>query len=409
MNETSIKRSDFDRWMVPAYSPAEFIPVRGEGSHLWDQAGKHYIDFAGGIAVNALGHTHPVAVHALQEQSQRLWHLGNGYTNEPVLRLAKQLTESTFADKAFFCNSGAEANEAALKLARKVARDKGYTGKTGIIAFKNAFHGRTLFTVSAGGQPKYSEDFAPLPPGIKHAPYNDLAAVADIISDATCAVIVEPVQGEGGVLPADSAFLKGLRELCDKHQALLIFDEVQTGVGRTGELYAYMRYGVLPDVLTTAKALGGGFPVGAMLTTNELAASMSSGTHGTTYGGNPLAAAVAGAVFGFINTPDVLQGVHKRYQYFVDNILRINEDLSIFTEIRGAGLLLGCQMDSHYSGKAKQLTQLASEEGLLLLIAGPDVVRLTPSLIIPFADIDEGLKRMKRAMTRFAGLQDTQS
>ena len=409
MNETNIQRSNFDSLMVPAYSPAEFIPVRGKGSHLWDQAGNQYIDLAGGIAVNALGHAHPVAVQALQEQGNLLWHLGNGYTNEPVLRLAKQLTESTFADKAFFCNSGAEANEAALKLARKVARDNGQPGKTGIIAFNNAFHGRTLFTVSAGGQPKYSEEFAPLPQGIEHVPYNDLAAVADLISNETCAVIVEPVQGEGGVLPADADFLQGLRALCDKHKALLIFDEVQTGVGRTGDLYAYMAYGVVPDVLTTAKALGGGFPIGAMLTTDALAASMSPGTHGTTYGGNPLASAVAGAVFNFINTPEVLEGVRERHRYFVEGISRLNEKFGVFTEIRGAGLLLGCQMESQFSGKAKQLTTLASEEGLLLLIAGPNVVRLTPSLIIPFADIDEGLHRLERAMTRFVATQAPQS
>ncbi|MFZ4212521.1 bifunctional succinylornithine transaminase/acetylornithine transaminase [Pantoea endophytica] len=409
MNKKSIERSDFNKFMVPAYSPADFIPVKGEGSYLWDQAGKHYIDLAGGIAVNALGHAHPVAVNALQEQGNRLWHLGNGYTNEPVLLLAKQLTDATFADKAFFCNSGAEANEAALKLARKVARDYGHADKNRIIAFKNAFHGRTLFTVSAGGQPKYSEDFAPLPQGIEHVPYNDLAAVADLISDETCAVIVEPVQGEGGVLPADTDFLKGLRALCDKHQALLIFDEVQTGVGRTGELYAYMHYGVVPDILTTAKALGGGFPIGAMLTTNALAASMSVGTHGTTYGGNPLASAVAGAVFEFINSSEVLEGVRERERYFVDGISRLNDKYSLFSEIRGAGLLIGCQMDSRFSGKAKHLTNIASEEGLLLLIAGPNVVRLTPSLVIPFEDIDEGLQRFERAMERFITLEASQS
>ncbi len=256
--------------------------------------GKSYIDFAGGIAVNALGHAHPAVKAALVEQAGKLWHLGNGYTNEPVLRLAKKLIDATFADKVFFCNSGAEANEAALKLARKHAHDQHGAGKDQIVAFNNAFHGRTLFTVSAGGQPKYSQDFAPLPGGITHTPYNDLAAAAELINDRTCAVIVEPIQGEGGVLPAEASFLQGLRELCDRHNALLIFDEVQTGVGRTGHLYAYMQYGVVPDVLTTAKALGGGFPIGAMLTTDALAKTLGVGTHGTTYGGNPLATAVAG-------------------------------------------------------------------------------------------------------------------
>ncbi|MGJ5282024.1 aminotransferase class III-fold pyridoxal phosphate-dependent enzyme, partial [Acinetobacter baumannii] len=371
-------------WMVPVFAPANFIPVRGEGSRIWDQENKEYIDFAGGIAVNALGHAHPVAVNALTEQAKKLWHVGNGYTNEPVLRLAKQLTENTFADKVFFCNSGAEANEAALKLARKVGLDSGVAGKSGIVAFNNAFHGRTLFTVSAGGQPKYSQDFAPLPNGISHVAYNDL---------------------EAGVIPADIEFLKGLRELCDQFGALLIFDEVQTGVGRTGALYAYMNYGVIPDVLTTAKALGGGFPVGAMLTTDKFAPHFSVGTHGTTYGGNPLASAVAGAVFEFINTPEVLNGVKERHDYYKKALNQLNEKYEVFKAIRGSGLLLGCVLKDEFAGKAKDINNLAGEEGLLSLIAGPNVVRFTPSLIVPFADIDEGLKRFERALARFVELQ----
>ncbi|CAI0764094.1 Succinylornithine transaminase [Serratia quinivorans] len=396
----AVTRQSFDDWMVPVYAPADFILVRGEGSQVWDQQGKSYIDFAGGIAVNALGHAHPVVTAALVEQAGKLWHLGNGYTNEPVLRLAKQLIDATFADKVFFCNSGAEANEAALKLARKRALDQGNSSKNQIVAFNNAFHGRTLFTVSAGGQPKYSKDFAPLPGGITHTPFNDLAAAAEVIGDHTCAVIVEPIQGEGGVLPADPAFLQGLRELCDRHDAVLIFDEVQTGMGRTGELYAYTQYGVVPDVLTTAKALGCGFPIGAMLTTDELAKTLGVGTHGTTYGGNPLATAVAGAVFSIINTPEVLDGVKQRHQWFLDGLNKINQQYPIFSEIRGGGLLIGCQLTQDYAGKAKQITQLANEEGVIALIAGPDVVRFTPSLIIPEQDVKEGLARFARAVAR---------
>lgn len=396
----AVTRQSFDDWMVPVYAPADFILVRGEGSQVWDQQGKSYIDFAGGIAVNALGHVHPVVTAALVEQAGKLWHLGNGYTNEPVLRLAKQLIDATFADKVFFCNSGAEANEAALKLARKRALDQGNSSKNQIVAFNNAFHGRTLFTVSAGGQPKYSKDFAPLPGGITHTPFNDLAAAAEVIGDNTCAVIVEPIQGEGGVLPADPAFLQGLRELCDRHDAVLIFDEVQTGMGRTGELYAYTQYGVVPDVLTTAKALGCGFPIGAMLTTDELAKTLGVGTHGTTYGGNPLATAVAGAVFSIINTPEVLDGVKQRHQWFLDGLNKINQQYPIFSEIRGGGLLIGCQLTQDYAGKAKQITQLANEEGVIALIAGPDVVRFTPSLIIPEQDVKEGLARFARAVAR---------
>lgn len=340
-----ITRENFDEWMIPVYAPAPFIPVRGEGSRLWDQQGKEYIDFAGGIAVNALGHAHPELREALNEQASKFWHTSNGYTNEPVLRLAKKLIDATFADRVFFCNSGAEANEAALKLARKFAHDRYGSHKSGIVAFKNAFHGRTLFTVSAGGQPAYSQDFAPLPADIRHAAYNDINSASALIDDSTCAVIVEPIQGEGGVVPASNAFLQGLRELCNRHNALLIFDEVQTGVGRTGELYAYMHYGVTPDLLTTAKALGGGFPVGALLATEECARVMTVGTHGTTYGGNPLASAVAGKVLELINTPEMLNGVKQRHDWFVERLNTINHRYGLFSEVRGLGLLIGCVLN----------------------------------------------------------------
>ncbi|MEN4978287.1 aspartate aminotransferase family protein [Erwinia billingiae] len=393
----SVSRENFDQWIVPTYAPASFVPVRAEGSTLWDQQGKSYIDFAGGIAVNALGHAHPDLQKALQQQAAKLWHTGNGYTNEPILRLAKQLIDATFADRVFFCNSGAEANEAALKLARKVAHDKVGEQKSGIVAFKNAFHGRTLFTVTAGGQPAYSKDFAPLPGGIEHAVYNDLASAAALITDQTCAVIVEPIQGEGGVVPAEPAFLRGLRELCDQHQAVLIFDEVQSGVGRTGSLYAYMHYGVTPDVLTTAKALGGGFPMGAMLTTETLASAMGVGTHGTTYGGNPLAGAVGGKVMELINTPEVMAGVALRHQWFVDGLNEINQRLHLFSEIRGLGLLIGCVLNQDYNGQAKQFNQAAAVEGLMVLIAGANVIRFAPSLIISQAEVKEGLARFEIA------------
>lgn len=395
-----ISRQDFDDYFIPMFSPAPFIPVRGEGSRLWDQQGKEYIDFAGGIAVNALGHAHPALCQVLTEQAASLWHIGNGYTNEPVIRLARQLVASTFADKVFFCNSGAEANEAALKLARKQAHDRFGADKCEIVAFNNAFHGRTLFTVSAGGQPKYSKDFAPLPGGIRHVPYNDLAAAREVIGERTCAVIVEPIQGEGGVLPADPAFLQGLRELCDQHDALLIFDEVQTGVGRTGSLYAYMHYGVTPDLLTTAKALGGGFPIGALLTTDRFAPALALGSHGTTYGGNPLACAVAERCYSLINTPEVLQGVAERHRWFCDGLAQLNARYAVFSQIRGQGLLIGCELAPAYAGKAKQLTNLAAEAGLLALIAGPNVVRFAPSLIIPEADVTEGLARLAEAVSR---------
>ncbi|HCJ6374254.1 succinylornithine/acetylornithine transaminase [Citrobacter sp. RHBSTW-00671] len=396
----SVTRENFDEWMMPVYAPAPFIPVRGEGSRLWDQQGKEYIDFAGGIAVNALGHAHPALREALNDQASKFWHTGNGYTNEPVLRLAKTLIDATFAERVFFCNSGAEANEAALKLARKFAHDRFGSQKSGIVAFKNAFHGRTLFTVSAGGQPAYSQDFAPLPPDIRHAAYNDLDSASQLIDDTTCAVIVEPVQGEGGVVPATTAFLQGLRELCDRHNALLIFDEVQTGVGRTGELYAYMHYGVTPDLLTTAKALGGGFPIGALLTTERCSSVMTVGTHGTTYGGNPLATAVAGKLLEIVNTPEVLNGVKQRHDWFVERINAINERFGLFSEIRGLGLLIGCVLNAEFAGKAKQISQEAANAGVMVLIAGANVVRFAPALNVSQEEVATGLDRFALACER---------
>ena len=396
----SITRENFDEWMMPVYAPAPFIPVRGEGSRLWDQQGKEYIDFAGGIAVNALGHAHPALREALNDQASKFWHTGNGYTNEPVLRLAKKLIDATFAERVFFCNSGAEANEAALKLARKFAHDRFGSQKSGIVAFKNAFHGRTLFTVSAGGQPAYSQDFAPLPPDIRHAVYNDLDSARQLIDDTTCAVIVEPVQGEGGVVPATNEFLQGLRELCDRHNALLIFDEVQTGVGRTGELYAYMHYGVTPDLLTTAKALGGGFPIGALLATADCASVMMVGTHGTTYGGNPLATAVAGKLLEIVNTPDMLNGVKQRHDWFVERINAINERFGLFSEIRGLGLLIGCVLNAEFAGKAKLISQEAANAGVMVLIAGANVVRFAPALNVSEEEVASGLDRFALACER---------
>lgn len=396
----SITRENFDEWMMPVYAPAPFIPVRGEGSRLWDQQGKEYIDFAGGIAVNALGHAHPALREALNDQASKFWHTGNGYTNEPVLRLAKKLIDATFAERIFFCNSGAEANEAALKLARKYAHDRFGSQKSGIVAFKNAFHGRTLFTVSAGGQPAYSQDFAPLPPDIRHAVYNDLDSASQLIDDSTCAVIVEPVQGEGGVVPATKAFLQGLRELCDRHNALLIFDEVQTGVGRTGELYAYTHYGVTPDLLTTAKALGGGFPIGALLATERCASVMTVGTHGTTYGGNPLATAVAGKLLEIVNTPEVLNGVKQRHDWFVERINAINERFGLFSEIRGLGLLIGCVLNAEFAGKAKLISQEAAVAGVMVLIAGANVVRFAPALNVSEEEVATGLDRFALACER---------
>jgi len=397
---SEITRAQFDDVMVPNYAPGKIIPVKGKGSRVWDQDGREFIDFAGGIAVNALGHAHPALVEALTTQGQNLWHLANVMTNEPAIALAKRLTELTFADKVFFCNSGAEANEAALKLGRRHAFLKYGPQKNEIISTLSSFHGRTLFTVSVGGQPKYKEGFEPTPGGISHVPYNDLDAMAAQISDKTAAVIVEPIQGEGGVTPGKKEYLEGVRALCDKHNALLIFDEVQSGVGRTGELYAYQKYGVTPDILSTAKALGGGFPIGAMLTTDACAESLGIGTHGSTYGGNPLACAVSLAVINEITKPGVLDAVETKSQRFRDGLKKINDQYGIFKEIRGLGLLLGAELTEDWAGRAKDFLGAALDEGLMMLIAGPNVLRFTPSLIIPDADIDEGLARFEKAVAK---------
>ncbi|WP_296235863.1 aspartate aminotransferase family protein [uncultured Pseudomonas sp.] len=396
----AVQRADFDQFMVPNYAPAAFVPVRGLGSRVWDQSGRELIDFAGGIAVNVLGHCHPALVAALTEQANTLWHISNVFTNEPTLRLGKKLVEATFAERVFFCNSGAEANEAAFKLARRVAHDRFGPEKHEIIAATNSFHGRTLFTVSVGGQPKYSDGFGPKIQGITHVPYNDLEALKAAISDKTCAVVLEPVQGEGGVLPADKAYLEGARELCNAHNALLVFDEVQSGMGRTGELFAYMNYGVVPDILSSAKSLGGGFPIAAMLTTTDLAKHFSPGTHGTTYGGNPLACAVGEAVLDIVNTAETLNGVKAKSEQFKTRLLALGKQYGLFEQVRGMGLLLGCVLNDAWMGKAKQVLDAATAEGLMILQAGPDVVRFAPSLVVEEADIDEGLARFERALSK---------
>ncbi|MFB9126839.1 aspartate aminotransferase family protein [Paraburkholderia dipogonis] len=403
MNDLTVTRQTFDEVMVPVFSPAAFVPDRGLGSRVWDTQGHDYIDFAGGIAVTALGHAHPELLNVLHEQGGKLWHIGNGYTNEPVLRLAKRLEDLTFADRAFFANSGAEANEAALKLARRVAFDRHGADKYEIISFTQSFHGRTFFTVSVGGQPKYSEGFGPVPAGITHLPYNDIEAAKKAIGAQTCAVIVEPIQGEGGVIPADPAFLKALREACDQHGALLIFDEVQTGVGRSGYFYAYQETGVTPDILTTAKALGNGFPIGAMLTTNELAAYFKVGVHGTTYGGNPLGAAIAEKVVELVSDPKLLEGVRSRSEALKGHLAKLNERFGLFTEVRGRGLLIGAELTDAFKGRAKDFVTAAGQHGVIMLMAGPDVLRFVPSLIMPLDDMNEGFERLAKAVESIVG------
>ena len=330
-----------------------------------------------------------------------LWHLSNVFTNEPALRLAKSLCDATFAERVYFCNSGGEANEAAFKLARRYSFDHFGEQKNQIISFDNAFHGRTLFTVSVGGQQKYTEGFGPLPGGITHLPFNDVDALEQAVSKNTCAIVIEPVQGEGGVTSATTEFLAAARRLCNEHNALLIFDEVQCGMGRTGDLYAYQTFNVVPDILTSAKALGCGFPIGAMLTTEKIANSLAVGTHGSTYGGNPLACAVAECVVNTINTPDVLKGVETRRQIFVDGLNKINSKYPMFTEIRGAGLLIGWVLQNEWAGKSRDILNACMSNGLMILVAGPDVVRFAPSLVISIEEITEGLNLLEKSIAGY--------
>ncbi len=399
--ETTVSRSDFDALMVPTYAPSSVVPVRGQGVWLDDAEGRRFLDFTSGIGVTSLGHAHPVVLEALHRQAEQVWHIGNGYTNQPVLRLARALTALTFADRVFVANSGAEANEAALKLARKYGKTRG-AQRTRIVSCLQSFHGRTLFTVSVGGQPKYTEGFEPLPPGISHIPFNDIAAAEAAIADDVCAVIVEPVQGEGGVLPASREYLQALRKLCDERGALLIFDEVQCGMGRTGKLFAYEHYGVVPDILTAAKALGNGFPVGAMLTRSDIAAAFSVGAHGTTYGGNPLACAVALAVVSTIAQPAFLERTRQAADRLWTGLRHLQAEFpQLFKQVRGSGMMVGLVLADAYKGRAKEFTKVTEQQQLLTLMAGPDVVRLLPPLVVTDAEIDEALARLQNCAREF--------
>ena len=403
MNVTPVTRKTFNEVMVPNYQPADIVPVRGEGSRIWDQDGRDYIDFAGGIAVTLLGHCHPKLVAALNDQAGKLWHLSNVMTNEPALRLAQKLVAATFADRVFFCNSGAEANEAAFKLVRRYGNSID-PSKHEIISFYNAFHGRTLFTVSVGGQAKYTQGFEPIPSGITHLPFNDIAALEAAVSDRTCAIVLEPVQGEGGIMPATQAFIEAARRLADQHKALLVFDEVQSGMGRSGHIYAYQHYGVAPDVLTSAKGLGGGFPVGAMLCTQAAADVLAFGTHGSTYGGNPLACAVGEAVIDTVNDPELLAGVKYRAQLIRDGLDSIGRRYGVFEPSRGLGLLIGAPMSAAWKGRAKDIVNAGMRHGVWALIAGPDVLRMAPSLIISEAEVAEGLRRLEAGIADLVAL-----
>ena len=391
-------------YYLPVYRPRQMILERGRGSRLWDTEGREYVDLAGGIAVCGLGHCHPELTAALVEQAGKLWHTSNVFYSEPPVRLAEELvTASRFAERAFLCNSGAEANEAAIKLIRKWATAQGRAPERRVIVtFRGSFHGRTLATVTATAQPKYQEGYEPLPGGFRYVDFNDIAQLeAAMASGDVAAVMLEPVQGEGGVMPAAPGFLQAVRALCDTHDALLVLDEIQCGMGRSGVLFAHWQDGVVPDIVTLAKALGGGMPIGAMLAGPKVAEIMQFGAHGTTFGGNPLASAVARVALRTLGSDDIAANVQRQAQAIRDGLDAINRDLDLFTEVRGRGLMLGAVLKPAHAGRAGEILDHAAANGLLLLQAGPDVLRFVPALNIGDDDVAEGLARLRVALETF--------
>ncbi|MBC7950521.1 MAG: aspartate aminotransferase family protein [Rhodospirillaceae bacterium] len=381
---------------MPTYARADVAFERGEGAYLWSTDGRRFLDFGSGVAVTSLGHCHPHLVRALQEQAGKLWHTSNLYRVPGQEKVAATLVANTFADTVFFCNSGAEANECAIKMARKYHYDSGDTDKTDIICATGAFHGRTLGTIAAGGQEKHLKGFAPVMPGFDHVPFGNLNALRAAITPQTAAILVEPVQGEGGIIPGDPDYLQRLRAAADEFGLLLIFDEVQTGMGRTGKLFAYEWTGVTPDIMPVAKGLGGGFPVGACLATAKAAKGLSAGAHGSTFGGNPLAMAAAGAVLDVMLEPGFLEEAAHWAEILHGKL----DDLAgrfprIIQEVRGVGMMIG--LKAGIPNTELQAKLLAN--GLLTIGAGDNVVRLLPPLIIREAEIEEALDILTRTLS----------
>ncbi|ACM25390.1 aspartate aminotransferase family protein [Agrobacterium rhizogenes] len=382
---------------APLYDTYMRAPLRferGEGVWLFTETGERYLDFAAGVAVNSLGHAHPHLVAELKAQADKVWHLSNLYEVPGQEKLSKRLTEATFADKVFFTNSGAEALECAIKTARRYQFSKGHPEKFHIITFEGAFHGRTIATIAAGGQEKYLEGFGPKAPGFDQVPFGDLDAVRAAVTDATAGILIEPVQGEGGIRPATNEFLRGLRQICDEHGLLLILDEVQCGVGRTGKLFAHEWSGVTPDIMAVAKGIGGGFPLGACLATAEAASGMKAGTHGSTYGGNPLAMAVGNAVLDIVLADGFLDHVRDIALVFRQGLASLQDRFpDIIEDIRGEGLMLGIKAAIPQA----ELLQAIRAEYLLGVPAGDNVIRLLPPLVVTAEEAREGIARIERA------------
>jgi acetylornithine/N-succinyldiaminopimelate aminotransferase len=388
--------------LLPTYARVDLAFERGEGPWLFATDGERYLDFTAGVAVNALGHAHPRLIEALSAQAQKVWHVSNLFRIPEAERLAERLCAETFADLVFFCNSGAEAMECCIKVARKYQYASGRPDRHRFITFEGAFHGRTLATLAAGGQKKYLEGFGPIVEGFDQVPFGDLDAVKKSIGPETAAILIEPIQGEGGVRVVPTSFLRSLRELCDRHDLLLVFDEVQTGIGRTGSFFAYQRCGVAPDVMGIAKAIGGGFPLGACLATAEAGKGMTAGTHGSTFGANPLAMAVGNAVLDVVLAPGFLDKVHRSAILFRQHLAEIKDrHPGVVADVRGEGLLLGL-VAACPNG---ELVGALRDEKLLAVAAGDNVVRMLPPLIIEEPDIADAIGRIDRAAARIERAQ----
>ncbi len=389
-------RREAERVLMPTYAPSPISIVRGRGSRVYDLEGREYLDFVAGIAVNTLGHGHPDLVAAIQKQAQHLLHASNLYYTEPQVKLAKALVDHSFAKKVFFCNSGAEANEAAIKLARRYAHQKHGPDRYEIITMLNSFHGRTMATLTATGQEKVQKGYEPLLPGFKYVPLNNMPELEKALSAKTAAVMLELVQGEGGVHVADRTYLKSLRELCRQHDVLLVFDEVQTGMGRTGTLFAYEQLGVHPDIMTLAKGLGGGVPIGACLATDEAAAAFSPGAHASTFGGNPLACAAALAVLRVLLEGRVLEQSRRMGDYLAKGLLDLKDRLHIVKDVRGLGLLQGMELTI----EGKPVVDDCLARGLLINCTMERVLRFVPPLIITQHEIDRLLDTLSQILIK---------
>lgn len=383
----------YEKYIMNTYKRFPLVLSKGAGARVWDVDGKEYLDMAAGIAVCSLGHAHPGVVSAIRKQAETLMHVSNLYYTEPQADFARLLVENSFADKVFFCNSGAEANEAAIKLARKYGHDQ-LGGKYELITMKDSFHGRTLATITATGQEKFQIGFAPLVPGFKYAPFNDPQALEAVISEKTCGIFLEPIQAEGGVRVPDPYYLQRVREICDRHGILMILDEVQVGMGRTGTLFAYEGSGILPDIMTLAKAMGNGFPVGATLATDRVAVSFQPGNHASTFGGTPLAMAACLAVFRTIQTEGVLDNCRRVGAYFLDRMRRMQEHQPLIRDVRGKGLILGMEL----AVDGAVIVKKCMEKGLLIITSGAgNVLRFVPPLVITERDVDEALDILEEA------------